>query len=270
MHIGIVIRNMGEQSTREIMAGAALAAEERKFESIWVVDHIAIPPDDSEGSGGRYVDILTTLAWLAGVTSKINLGSGVLIAPFRSLLPSAKQIASIQEISGNRLLLGVGLGWMDAEFKALGVNRKDRGKITDEFLTFMNKAFCQDEMELNGQKFLFKPRPPKPLLYIAGSKVYSIKRAVRYGDGWIPIAREPEELTESLEEYKKLSEASNKPSDRISVVSWINPKDKRSTQKKLKGFEDMGIERIICGLQYDSLKDYLEQIDLLKSSSLAS
>ena len=130
MHIGIVIRNMGEQSTREIMAGAALAAEERKFESIWVVDHIAIPPDDSEGSGGRYVDILTTLAWLAGVTSKINLGSGVLIAPFRSLLPSAKQIASIQEISGNRLLLGVGLGWMDAEFKALGVNRIDRGKIT--------------------------------------------------------------------------------------------------------------------------------------------
>ena len=96
MHIGIVIRNMGEQSTREIMAGAALAAEERKFESIWVVDHIAIPPDDSEGSGGRYVDILTTLAWLAGVTSKINLGSGVLIAPFRSLLPSVKHTRVIR------------------------------------------------------------------------------------------------------------------------------------------------------------------------------
>ena len=74
----------------------------------------------------------------------------------------------------------------------------------------------------------------------------------------------------SIEKYKKLSESSNKSSDRISVVSWINPRNKDSTQKKLKGFEDMGIERIICGLQYDSLKDYLEQIDLLKSSSLAS
>ena len=268
MHIGVVIRNMGEQSTREIMAGAALAAEERKFESVWVVDHIAIPPDDSEGSGGRYVDILTTLAWLAGITTKINLGSGVLIAPYRSLLPTAKQIASIQELSGNRLLLGIGLGWMDAEFKALGVNRKDRGKITDEFLTFINKAFSQDEIELNGQKFLFKPRPPKPPLYIAGSKSYSIRRAVRHGDGWIPIAREPEDLTESIEKYKKLSESSNKSSDRISVVSWINPRDKDSTQKKLKRFEDMGLERIICGLQYDNFKDYLEQIDLLKSFSI--
>tara|TARA_B100000809_G_scaffold44231_1_gene38523 strand:+ start:138 stop:440 length:303 start_codon:yes stop_codon:yes gene_type:complete len=66
MHIGLMIRNMGDQSTREIMAGAALAAEDREFESIWVVDHIAIPPEDSEGSGGRYVDILTSLAWLAG------------------------------------------------------------------------------------------------------------------------------------------------------------------------------------------------------------
>ena len=109
MHIGLMIRNMGEQSTREIMAGAALAAEEREFESIWVVDHIAIPPEDSEGSGGRYVDILTSLAWLAGVTSTINLGSGVLIAPYREILPTAKQVASIQELSGNRLLLGIGL-----------------------------------------------------------------------------------------------------------------------------------------------------------------
>ena len=146
MHIGLMIRNMGEQSTGEIMAGAALAAEEREFESIWVVDHIAIPPEDSEGSGGRYVDILTSLAWLAGVTSTINLGSGVLIAPYREILPTAKQIASIQELSGNRLLLGIGLGWMDAEFKALGVDRKIRGIKTDELLTFLHEAFNQDEV----------------------------------------------------------------------------------------------------------------------------
>ena len=265
MHIGVVIRNMGDLSTREIMKAAALGAEERKFESIWVVDHIAIPPDDSEGSGGRYVDILTTLAWLAGITSTINLGSGVLIAPYRSLLPTAKQIASIQELSNNRLLVGIGLGWMEAEFKALGIDRKDRGKITDEFLTFMNKAFNEDEMELNGQKFLFKPRPTKPLLYIAGSKDYSIKRAVKHGDGWIPIAREPEDLIESLGEYKKLCDVTSKSTDKISVVSWINPKDKARSAEKLKKFKSMGIERLICGLQYNNVDDYLKQLDLLKS-----
>ena len=139
MHIGLMIRNMGEQSTREIMAGAALAAEEREFESIWVVDHIAIPPEDSEGSGGRYIDILTSLAWLAGVTSTINLGSGVLIAPYREILPTAKQIASIQELSGNRLLLGIGLGWMDAEFKALRSRQENRGgKLPNE----LTKLLC--------------------------------------------------------------------------------------------------------------------------------
>ena len=137
MHLGLMIRNMGKQSSREIMAGAALGAEERNFESIWVVDHIAIPPEDSEGSEGRYIDILISLAWLAGITSKINLGSGVLIAPYREILPTAKQVASIQELSSNRLLLGVGLGWMDAEFKALGIDRKTRGRRADEFLVFL-------------------------------------------------------------------------------------------------------------------------------------
>ena len=267
MHIGLMIRNMGEQSTREIMAGAALAAEEREFESIWVVDHIAIPPEDSEGSGGRYVDILTSLAWLAGVTSTINLGSGVLIAPYREILPTAKQIASIQELSGNRLLLGIGLGWMDAEFKALGVDRKQRGKITNELLNFLHKAFNQDEVELNEQKFLFKPRPPKPPFYLAGSKDYSIKRAVKLGDGWIPIANEPEDLQESLDTYKDLCNSLGKPTDKVNVVSGLNLKDEVASKEKLIKFKEMGIERMICSLQYKDINDFLDKIDRIKSIS---
>ena len=81
MDIGISIRNMGSPSSREVVAGAALAVETLGFESIWITDHIAIPPDDAEGSGGRYLDTLTTLAWLAGLTTQIKLGSGVLILP---------------------------------------------------------------------------------------------------------------------------------------------------------------------------------------------
>ena len=267
MHIGLMIRNMGEQSTREVMAGAALAAEEREFESIWVVDHIAIPPEDSEGSGGRYVDILTSLAWLAGITSTINLGSGVLIAPYREILPTAKQVASIQELSNHRLLLGIGLGWMDAEFKALGVDRKKRGKKTDELLAFLNKAFTQDEVELNEQKFLFKPRPPKPLIYLAGSKDYSIERAVKYGDGWIPIVNEPEDLQEGLDAYKDKCNSLGKPSDKVSVVSRLNLKDKVAGKEKLIKFKKMGIERLVCGLEYKDLNEFLLQIDTIKSFS---
>ena len=260
-----MIRNMGEQSTREIMAGAALAAEEREFESIWVVDHIAIPPEDSEGSGGMYIDILTSLAWLAGVTSTINLGSGVLIAPYREILPTAKQIASIQELSGNRLLLGIGLGWMDAEFKALGVDRKKRGRKTDELLTFLHKAFNQDEVELNDQKFLFKPRPPKPLFYIAGSKDYSIKRAVKHGDGWIPIVNEPEDFEKDLKIYRDMCDSSNKASDKVNVVSRLKLDDEALSKEKLTKFKDMGIERLVCGLPYKDLNDFLNKIDFIES-----
>ena len=265
MHIGLMIRNMGDQSTREIMTGAALIAEEMEFESIWVVDHIAIPPEDSEGSGGRYVDILTTLAWLAGLTSNINIGSGVLIAPYREILPTAKQIASIQELSGNRLLLGIGLGWMDAEFKALGVKRKERGKKTDALLTFLDTAFSQDEVELNEQKFLFKPRPSKTPIYIAGSKDYSIKRAAKHGDGWIPIVNSPEEFQEDLTKYKELCDSLNKPSNKVNIVSRLDLNDKILSKEKLSKFSHMGIERFICGFPYLDLKDFINKADLIKT-----
>ncbi len=178
MDIGISIRNMGSQSSREVVAGAALAAETLGFESIWITDHIAIPPDDDEGSGGRYLDTLTTLAWLAGLTTQIKLGSGVLILPYRAALPTAKQVATVQELSGNRLVLGVGIGWMEAEFRALGVDRHARGRISDETLAFLNACFDNDVMAANGQEFLFRPRPPKPPILIGGRAPHALARAV--------------------------------------------------------------------------------------------
>ena len=114
MKIGVAMRNMGTQSTGEMMAQCALAAESAGLDSIWITDHIAIPPDDAEGSGGRYTETLTTLALLGGLTTRIAIGAGVLSLPYREKLMTAKQVATIQELTGGRLLLGVGIGWMDA------------------------------------------------------------------------------------------------------------------------------------------------------------
>jgi alkanesulfonate monooxygenase SsuD/methylene tetrahydromethanopterin reductase-like flavin-dependent oxidoreductase (luciferase family) len=151
------------------------------FDSVWVVDHIAIPPDDADGSDGRYLDILATLAWLAGITKRVKLGSGVLVLPYRAALPTAKQIATVQELSGNRLIMGMGIGWMDPEFKALGLSRHTRGSVSDETLAFMNDCFASDQVEANGQKLLFKPRPTKPPFLIGGRAPHAIKRAAKYG-----------------------------------------------------------------------------------------
>ncbi len=87
MYLGVTIRNMGVQSTPDIIAACAKSAEAAGMESAWIVDHIAIPPDDAEGSGGRYMDPLVTLAWLAAATRTIKLGTAVLILPYRSALP---------------------------------------------------------------------------------------------------------------------------------------------------------------------------------------
>ena len=126
MRIGMVVRNMGAASTRDSVAACARRAEVAGIDDVWVTDHIAIPEQESQGSGGRYLDPLATLAYLAGCTERIGLGTGVLVLPYRPALATAKWVATVQELSGGRLILGVGAGWMAAEFAAVGVPRATR------------------------------------------------------------------------------------------------------------------------------------------------
>ena len=114
MQFGIALRLMGTAANASVLRESARRAEEAGLDALWVPDHIAIPPDDAEGSGGRYLDPLTSLAWLASATERMRIGTAVLVLPYRPPLPTAKAIATIQELSGGRLELGVGVGWMDA------------------------------------------------------------------------------------------------------------------------------------------------------------
>ncbi len=266
MDIGVGIRNMGVQSTPQLMAACARAAEEMAFESIWVVDHIAIPPDDAEGSGGRYLDTLTTLAWLAGITAHVKLGSGVLILPYRAALPTAKQIATVQELSGNRLVLGVGIGWMEAEFRALGLRRRDRGRVSDETLAFFHACFAGDEVEVNGQKFIFKPRPPMPPILIGGRAPYAIERAAKFGDGWFPVARGPDDIAAALPRYRELTDAVNRPPGTVTASARLPLDDPSQTRDLLGRYRDLGVDRLVCGIRYDTIEEYRAQLELLKGA----
>ncbi|MDD9963161.1 MAG: LLM class flavin-dependent oxidoreductase, partial [Gammaproteobacteria bacterium] len=181
IRLGIQIRTQGPQSDAAIMVACAEAAERAGLDDIVVVDHIAIPPDDIEGSGGRYLDPLGALLFLAAKTSHIGLGTGVLVLPYRPILPTAKVVATLQELSGCRLRLGVGVGWMPAEFNALGVPRNQRGRLFNEGLEFLNRAFASDRITENGQDFMFLPRPMRPPLLIGGTPPYAFNRAVAHG-----------------------------------------------------------------------------------------
>jgi probable F420-dependent oxidoreductase len=266
MNIGIGIRNMGPQSTRELMAACAGAVEDIGFESIWITDHLAIPPDDAEGSGGRYLEILTTLAWLAGITDRVKIGSAVLILPYRAALPTAKQIATIQELSGGRLVVGVGVGWMDPEFTALGADRRARGRISDETLDFFNTCFVQDEVTANGQKLLFKPRPVKPPFLIGGRAPHALERAAKYGEGWFPVVKGPEDIASALPTYRALTKAANKPPGNITISTRLPLEDQQLTQSLCDQYRGLGVDRLVCGLSYDTIEGFQDQLDRLNSA----
>src|SRR5262245_1683982 len=181
VQLGVMLRNMGPASSRDTVLAAARAADATPaISDLWVADHIAIPPDDAEGSAGRYLDPLASLAVLAGATSRIGLGPSVRVRPHRPALPTAKWVPTIQELSGGRLRLGVGVGWMMAEFRAVGVDHRRRGRITDDTLAFLDRCFAADVVEANGQPFLFLPRPERPPLFIGGAPPKAFRRAVAH------------------------------------------------------------------------------------------
>ena len=263
MHIGVMVRNMGDQSTPATMAACAGAAEAAGLESLWVVDHIAIAPDDAEGSNGRYVDPLISLAWLAAITREIRLGVGTLVLPYRPALPVAKQIASIQELSGGRMLLGVGIGWMEAEFRALGVERRRRGQVSDETLAFIRRCFAHDEVAANGQPFLFRPRPPRPPIYVGGAAPHALRRAAAYGDGWLPIGMNPEELPAARAEYAEICAAAGRPAGDIVVMGNLPVSDTGAAAERLHDFREGGARRFVFAGRYAGEREFRSRLDAL-------
>ena len=245
MKLGIALRNMGPQSTRKLVVECARAAEAAGLHDLWVVDHIAIPPDDAEGSEGRYLDPLATLAFLAGVTRRIGLGTSVLILPYRPALPTAKWIATIQELSDARLLLGIGVGWMEPEFRALGVPRRRRGALTDAALDLLQRCFAGDEVEENGQKFLFRPRPPRPPIFVGGAPPHAFERARRYGDGWMPMSGDAAKLKPQIQKLRELFQAAGRPTPEVVAFAPLLPDEPSQTADRVRALEAVGVSRVI-------------------------
>jgi probable F420-dependent oxidoreductase len=263
VRLGVAIRTMGPQATRETVATCAQAAEAAGLDDLWLPDHIAIPPDDAEGSEGRYLDPLATLAWLAALTSRIGLATGVLILPYRPPLPTAKGIATVQELSGGRLKLGVGVGWMAAEFRALGVARSRRGRLTDETLAFLHACFANDEVEANGQPFLFRPRPPRPPIYVGGAPPHALERALRYGDGWLPIGGDPEALRAPVTQLREGARRAGRPPPEVVLMTALAVADAPKAADQLRAFAEVGVTHVVHGSRYADAREFRDHVEAL-------
>lgn len=258
MRIGLFLRNMGSASTADLIAKCAIEAERQGIDDLWVLDHIAIPKEESEGSGGRYVDPLATLAYVAGITKTIGLGVSVLILPYRPALATAKWIASVQELSGGRLTLGAGVGWMPAEFAAVDVARKQRGKITDDTLAFFHQAFAQDEAVSNGQKFLFLPRPARPQFLIGGGAPHALNRAIQFGDGWMPTATEPADLVDDIQVLRDGFDEAGKAAPETILLKPLPLDNLDEAAALLKQYSEVGVTGIDHPGSYENADEFAE------------
>ncbi len=253
MKFAVAIRNMGPQSNRATIRACARIAEQAGFDALFVSDHLCIPPDQTEGSGGRYLDVLATVAFVAGATEKIRLGVSVLVVPYRPAVLTAKQVATIQELSGERMILGIGVGWMKPEFAALGAEFRKRGAITDETLSVIHHLFSADvpgafdSPLVKFPSFVFLPRPKRPPIWIGGNGPAAMNRALKFGDGWHPMLPAAE-LKAKVEELNARARAAGRQPAEIIVRRGFRLDDTAAARAKVAAEKEAGATYFILDL----------------------
>jgi probable F420-dependent oxidoreductase len=215
LKVGAVLPTYRRLATVENIRRAAQLAESLGFDSVWVTDHVVVPAPSVESFGATFYEAVTVMSFLAGITSRVQIGAAILIVPYRHPLVLAKMLATADRLSGGRLIVGAGLGWLETESALLGVPHRKRARIADESLAVMRACWENDQPEFHGEffdvgGFHFAPRPHAnrrlPIL-VGGASTAALRRAARFGDGWIGDGQTFEELEVSLARLSQELEA---------------------------------------------------------------
>jgi probable F420-dependent oxidoreductase len=190
VHFGVILPNYGAASSPDLIRRVAEAAEELGFDSIWTTEHIIVGPDGVDPYR-RVYDSLVTLGWIADRTKRIELGTSILILPLHNPIHLAKQVTTLQELSGRRVTLGVGMGWHRDEFEFMGVEFEGRGCRGNEAIKLL-RALWRGEHAFDGRYWSFRDAPaeplpsPQPEIWVGGSSAHAVRRARELGDAWHP------------------------------------------------------------------------------------
>ena len=220
MKIGVNLLNFGPGVSPASLRDWTRLVESLGYHLVMISDHVAITPDVQEKYPAPFYDPLVCLSWLAANTSTLELGTTVLILPYRNPLLVARMGANIDQLSGGRFILGVGAGWAKGEFQALGVPFDQRGAMSNEYLAAIKALWTSDLASYNGRFVSFEsvntaPRPvrePHPPIWVGGSSDAAIRRAVRFGNAWHPIRFQIPWLREDgIPRLRRVAEAENQP-----------------------------------------------------------
>lgn len=277
MKIGVNLINFGPSASPEVFRGWVRVIEGLGYHSILSSDHVAITPDVALPYPAPLYEPISTLGWLAGVTEKVEIGTTVLIVPYRNPLETARSLANIDQLSGGRLILGVGVGWAQEEFAALKVPFRERGAITDEYLAAIKKLWTEDKASYEGKYVSFKdvstaPRPirqPHPPIWVGGSSDAALRRAIRLGDAWHPIRfpigwlrDEGIPRLRALAEQEEMAMPAVCPRLRLRIMDSADDSADRimgtGTIEQIRGdlaeVESLGCEHVLLDTYYDEVE----------------
>lgn len=242
MRYGFYLPIRGPTAAPDALATLVAKAEGFGFSSVMIADHIVFPtvieskyPYTVGGAfpgQGDALEQLTLMSFVAAKTERLRLVSSVMILPYRNPVLTAKVLATIDVLSGGRVTVGVGVGWLEEEFEAVGAPPfARRGAVSDEWLRIFKKLWTEDPVEHAGEFYSFgplhcQPQPvqrPHPPIWVGGHSKPALRRAARYGDGWHPVGATaavplpPAELRAKLAELRRLTEAEGRDFDRLSI-----------------------------------------------------
>jgi probable F420-dependent oxidoreductase len=239
MKFGVCVPNYGDTSSPEGLRAVATEAEKLGYDSVWTTDHILMP----QRSGTPYeriLDSIVSLGYLAPLTRVLKLGISSLVTPMRNPVVVAKQLATLDQLSGGRLILVTSAGWNEPEFTHLGSNFHDRGKRLDESIRLFRELwggadnFRSELLPHSISKAVFQPMPAQRSIpiWIGGNSAAAMKRAASLGDGWHPNALPLDSFRELVSEFRNLPNGKDKV---ISVRLQLNPKAQASEETSARG-----------------------------------
>ncbi|HYZ92449.1 MAG TPA: LLM class F420-dependent oxidoreductase [Actinomycetota bacterium] len=255
MKLGLFGVNMGACAEPEHLVSAVRAAEEAGFDSVWAGEHVILPdpqvPPSPMGPQDPALDPFIALTWAASVTSTVSLATGIVIMPQRNPVVLAKQVASIDVLSGGRFVLGIGVGYLEPEFRAIGANFEDRGAVTDEYLEAMQSLWYDEHPSYRGRFAAFEsvdayPRPVQKQLpvVVGGHTPRAFRRAVARGHGWYGFAQTPESAAAAIVGLREAAKRVERPSELGELEITVTPRG-RFTKESAAAFADVGVDRVV-------------------------
>jgi probable F420-dependent oxidoreductase len=272
MKYGLFGINFGPCAVPETAVRIAQAAEAAGFESVWTGEHVVLPdpqvPPSPVPPHTPMLDPAVALAFLAGATQRVRLGTGIIILPQRNPLVLAKELASVDVLSRGRLIVGVGAGYLQPEFDALGIPLADRGARTNEYIEVMGALWTMEHPRHAGRFYSFggidaHPRPvqqPHPPIVIGGLSPQAYRRAVRQCNGWYGFAIDLEQTAQCVKGLANAARRYARPPALGMLEVSVTPRG-RLDAETVQRFADLGVHRLIATTRATAADDLLRVVD---------